>query len=238
MSMWSGWGSKHDQNRIGYRDETGEQLHEVALKQPSKETLQAQRKRSRSRPGQRPNRERQGSYIRSVIDEGQTGPPAPDRPLSAPHQGSQRQFSHTRSVSTPTAGENPTSPSALDGFLHPEFALTATSPTVGTVIPQSNTSSVRPTHDGIAYPFKLKVDGAGGEGGEGGAGVVKNPSMVTLDSRDGFFDAQGSSRPVSSVGSRAVSSAAVDKEAENGAVVEEAKDRPPMDRFFTAAEGL
>jgi hypothetical protein len=109
-------------------------------------------------------------------------------------------------------------------LLHPESAASPLhSPrNAGTVIPPSRTgTSTRPTHDGIAYPFKLKVD-------DGDEKIVRNPSMVTLDSDD-----------ANSTSSR--KSAGVDEALDrlNGVdSKEKVKERPGVERFFTAAEAL
>lgn len=49
---------------------------------------------------------------------------------------------------------------------------------VATVVPATETRSTRPTRAGVAYPFKLKVEGED----EGGAWRRLNASTVTLDS--------------------------------------------------------
>ena len=77
-----------------------------------------------------------------------------------------------------------------------------------TIIPQSDTLSTRPTRDGIAYPFKLVVEGEGRD---------VNASTVTLTS----LQADG-----------------VAEEEEPRPIKRENVERPTIERFVTAQEDL
>lgn len=151
---------------------------------------------------------------------------AQSRPLSRSGSHSrQRPGSHRRTRSVVDEGQTGITPltthiAGIDGLLHPEIAAFPlhTPHVVETVIPPSRTgSSTRPTHAGIAYPFKLKVED--GEGKE----EVKNPSMITLE---GDEDEQ-------------LTVGGVDEALDNlNRVQGQEKERPKPERFVTAAEML
>ncbi|TLD32522.1 hypothetical protein E2P81_ATG05498 [Venturia nashicola] len=208
MSMWSGWGSKHDEIRdqrsasVSQPQEKDEAHPESSAARPASRR-QASRSHSRSHSrsssrSHRPGHQRAASGVRSVTDEGQTGE------------------STNHHLATTTAGE--------DGFLHPGSASSRPqSPAAaGTVIPPSkNGTTTRPQHDGIAYPFKLKV---GDEAGK----HHKNPSIATLDSGDAMSARSGTPNGIKE---------ALDKS--NGVDTrEKTEGRPNVERFYTAADHL
>jgi hypothetical protein len=149
----------------------------------------------------RPGHQRTASGVRSVVDEGQTG-----------------DYSVNQHLATPSRAE--------EGFLHPDSAtFRPQSPdAAGTVIPPSkNGATTRPKHDGIAYPFKLRVDD------EGSKTASKNPSLITLDS--------GDAASTRSEGTGGVEEA-LDKL--NGVdlsqKVGKRNERPGVERYYTAAD--
>jgi hypothetical protein len=149
----------------------------------------------------RPGHQRTTSGVRSVVDEGQTGGHSLNQHLATPATGEGR-FFHPESATS-----RPQSPAAA-----------------GTVIPPSkNGATTRPKHDGIAYPFKLKVDD------EDGKPTSKNPSLVTLDSGDAMSTRSGRTGAVEK---------ALDKL--NGVdpsnTTTEKDDRPGVERYYTAAD--
>lgn len=160
---------------------------------------QASRSHSRSHSrssskSPRPGHQRTTSGVRSVTDEGQAGD------------------SINHHLATTNAGG--------DGLLHPDSVTSRPrSPAAaGTVIPISkNGATTRPQHDGIAYPFKLKVDD--GEGNH----TNWNASLVTLDSGESGR-ANGVKEALNKL---------------NGVVTnEEKEERPGVERFYTAADHL
>jgi hypothetical protein len=159
------------------------------------------RKHSRSSSkSYRPGHQRTTSGVRSVVDEGQTG--------------------HTlnQHFTPPASGE--------DGFLHPNSSTSRPqSPAAaGTVIPPSkNGATTRPKHDGIAYPFKLKVDD------EDGKHTSKNPSLVTLDSGDAMSARSGRTGGVDEALEKLNGVEASNKTGEKD-------ERPGVERYYTAAD--
>jgi acetyl esterase/lipase len=247
MSMWSGWGSKHDQLRVSLcplqapsshtqlitlskikRDVIAEELDEIATQphlSPSGEREGKHKrtrsgtqshKRGRSGTNSRSSRSRRPS-IRNVVDEGQAAEENA-RPRSAPHAdgekfeavGRTRSFSaHDIYVANTEARMRPG-----NGTLKGEGEDLER---VETIIPPSQSGTTRPTHDGIAYPFKLKMPET--EDSE------RNPSIMTLHS-DGVDEE--------------------DNDGLDGILTDDKKDdgekglveRPPIERFVTAREEL
>lgn len=126
---------------------------------------------------------------------------------------------HTRSFSDPSASSEKTDK-------------------VETVIPSSRTGSTRPTHNGIAYPFRLKVPQT--EQGD------RNSSIITLDSDgEGDGDGEGTDRAHKDEATKISHTNGIGSEAtesEKGDVVVKGEgknvERPPIERFVTAAELL
>ncbi|QDS72226.1 hypothetical protein FKW77_005509 [Venturia effusa] len=210
LSMWSGWGSKHDQVREQRSGSVSqpqtndeEQSESSAVRPVSRRQASRTHSRSHSRSSSRsfrPGHQRTTSGVRSVTDEGQTGTII-NQHLAAPSAGA-------------------------DGLLHPDSATPRPqSPAAaGTVIPPSkNGATTRPQHDGIAYPFKLKVDGDEAENHKS-----KNPSIVTLDGGDAVSAANGKTNGVED---------ALD-ELSGVETGEKTEGRPGAERFYTAVNQL
>lgn len=157
--------------------------------------------RSHSRASSKSNRlghQRTTSGVRSVVDEGQTG-----------------SHSINNHLATPSTGEV--------GLLHPGSATSRPqSPAaVCTVIPPSkNGATTRPKHDGIAYPFKLKVDD------EEGTHTSRNSSIVTLDGGDAMSAQSG----------RTDGAEEALKKLEGAERSKTPNERPSVERFYTAAD--
>ena len=207
MSLWSSWGSKHDQHTVERNpfeqvpSDGGASTGEVdgMAQQWSRKGIQRTRSRSVGA-----NRNRPRSTSRTVRDEGQTESNNPN------------QQTYGRTLSP-----NAQSP-------RPERAST-----VGeTIIPLTHTASTRPTHGGIAYPFKLQA--------LDDSRKSVNPSIITLNS-DGQEDEIDSDRADESANKKAQrdkgtpNEAGVDKDVRSEAVGKSA-ERPQVERFVTAPE--
>jgi hypothetical protein len=166
------------------RDFTDEGV-DVAADQPRNTSPSREIKHKRSRSGTESGhrRARSGTQshrsrsrrpsIRNVVDEGQAAEENA-RPRSAPHGDGEKfePVGRTRSFSVPGIG--------VTGVEEGSGKEKQKDEEIETVIPPSQSGTTRPTHDGIAYPFKLKVPES--EGRE------RNPSIMTLRSED---DAEG-----------------------------------------------
>ncbi|KAJ9640523.1 hypothetical protein H2199_006062 [Coniosporium tulheliwenetii] len=94
---------------------------------------------------------------------------------------------------------------------------------VSTVVPATETRSTRPTWAGVAYPFKLRVEGVD----EGSGGKELNASTVTLDSVSlGEGGGEGAGEESSRTSEKA------------GAGDDSRPERPRVERFVTAREEL
>lgn len=229
MSLWSLWGSKHDEKTIVLEQEADKQpetttasaadganaraLHDV-------KTTQGERLDASKKPAYSRSRSRR----RTVTDQNQTGgDDGVDENTPVAVIASQR------------ADHN-------DADLAPDFVPDQTSPQIlvrSPTLEVDESGLKRPKSDGIAFPFSLKKHGA-------------TASMTTLTSSIGV-------RPVDEVGApeakesglennvRDVKGMEVESEnshaavngvhvVENGLVV--SADRPPLETFVTAAEGL
>lgn len=213
MSLWSLWGSKHDMITI--------EREEKADTNPGQPTIAAAANAdgaadAQTKPKPVPKSGHGSSSTRSarlgllaadescsrsrsrhstVTDRGQAGAEIEDLEHLAPP--------------TPGYAEVTPATSTLEKEERTVLASSASRPSSPpTIIPQSDTLSTRPTRDGIAYPFKLVVEGEGRD---------VNASTVTLTSlqADGVAEEEGP-RP---------------GEKEN-------VERPAIERFVTAQEDL
>ena len=206
------------------RETVSEEPDEVAS-QPHLTPPSGERKHKRTRSGTQSHRSRSGTNrsrsgthrshsrrpsIRNVIDEGQTAE-EDARPRSAPHgDGEKFEFvARTRSFSV--------SDSLSAGGSIAKGKNKEGEEKIETVIPPSESGTTRPFHDGIAYPFKLKVPET--------KGAKRNSSIITLhsdgdDERD-VDEADGISREG-------------DKDTGENSI----PGRPPIERFVTAKEEL
>ena len=149
MSMWSSWGSKHDRTTV----EQGNADDLTTTETPKVEGASS----ARDMP---------------VIHEESRA-----RSSSA-HSGSKSRARSTSRIvhDEGQATEEDKGLHTKDGFLMPTSLVDRTPAVADTVIPSTNTTSTRPTHDGIAYPFKLQAP----------KHLMQsvNPSMVTLKSEN------------------------------------------------------
>lgn len=86
-----------------------------------------------------------------------------------------------------------------------------------TLIPATETLSTRPTRGGVAYPFRLKVEGK--EEGDANASTVTLHSLALATPREGEFEKSDV------------------EDGDAGGNEQEEKERPTMERFVTAAVG-
>ncbi|KAH4606154.1 hypothetical protein HBI24_073680 [Parastagonospora nodorum] len=233
MSMWAGWGSKHDSATIDREkdaDHSGNPSEpSTATQKPdqlrtdgavdAKSATSPKRSRGTTLAALRPSRTRSHSRHSAVTDKGQANtslekvssiaPPAPlaEATQIAPERRASPLPSPTGELDSP---EN--LPSLGPGIVisdHPESPAT--------LIPATDGSSTRPTKGGIAYPFSLSV-----------AGQHANASMLTLDSvgiaTPPAVDVPHSEKELSAI------DPVVEPSKESG-------DRPTPERFYTAAPG-
>lgn len=153
---------------------------------------------------------RAASHHSAVTDKGQAGPGNEATAVASPKSPALDDF-----LSSMSAHSVPAVVPALNAV-----------PGTDTVVPDSNTLSTRPTREGVAYPFKLKLY----KDGEGA-----NASMVTLQS----------TMPSGTPGERSVRISedlvrAIDKEGGSEAEEKQSTDgkaeRPQPERFVTANE--
>ncbi|KAF2105758.1 hypothetical protein BDV96DRAFT_655332 [Lophiotrema nucula] len=241
MSMWAGWGSKHDQATIDREEKADAAALEDEANPPTQATNghaepvtdgAAEANAAPSRPARKsftrksrptllsPTPSHTGSHTpsrsrsrsRTVTDQGQIQIPTLET-LAPSNPG--------LAEATVIAPERRASPLpsptiAVSDFDH-DMDSRPQSPE--TVVPETDGTSTRPFRGGVAYPFSLKVGGGEGRAHE------RNASMVTLESVD-VADGSGLSEEVG-VG---------EKVAVDGASGEE-KDRPAVERFETAGVG-
>ncbi|EDU49721.1 acetyl-hydrolase [Pyrenophora tritici-repentis Pt-1C-BFP] len=232
MSMWSGWGSSHDQATIVREkkaDQTGEEPS-VTVQEPATPAanVAAQVKPKRSRgigfisPSMR-TRSRSRSRHSTITDRGQTlesQDPMPTTDLSkiaAPESG--------LADATTLAPERSASAVSLsldsrdDEGLHITVIPSDNPALPSTLIPATDTLTTRPTAGGIAYPFSLKVDGPDGRDVNASTVTLTSVNMATPPAVD---DQQIEMIPENTV-----------EESVNEQVLKE--ERPGIERFFTAA---
>ncbi|KAJ9661578.1 hypothetical protein H2201_006434 [Coniosporium apollinis] len=248
MSLWSLWGSKHDVKTIAREERAGTQDLDSNPEEKSAHRLSSRHlsiaPRRLSTASRRPRRstlqppDQPRSRHRSVTDEGQARPSIDPRYTSIPPP-------HATSTSSPTS--SPTSPadrcglpggapSASEARYPPTLPIDLTGAAgaapletdvdvddVSTVVPATETRSTRPTWAGVAYPFKLRVEGVD----EGSGGKELNASTVTLDSVSlGEGGGEGAGEESSRTSEKA------------GAGDDSRPERPRVERFVTAREEL
>ncbi|KAH7381354.1 hypothetical protein DE146DRAFT_670368 [Phaeosphaeria sp. MPI-PUGE-AT-0046c] len=242
MSMWAGWGSKHDSSTLDREeraDQSGEQADPpTTTHQPGDPPVvgppdSPKRSRNKTLTAPVPSRTRSHSRHSAVTDQGQVGisqedltkqlsdiaPPVPglaNATCIAPERIASPLPSPTGDINFPTS---PLTPGIVISD-HPESPAT--------LIPATDGSSTRPTKGGIAYPFSLKVEGA--------SGVSANASMLTLDSigitTPPAVEPQEAEKEMSAIAP--VIDAPEEKEHEKE---EKVPERPAAERFYTAGMG-
>lgn len=172
-------------------------------------------------------RSRSHSRISNVTDKGQISasledlnhlaPPNPnlaDATRCAPERKASPLPSPTSEISSPGISAAVTPGIVIEDLSRPQSPET--------LIPPTDTLSTRPTRGGIAYPFSLKVEG---EGREVNASTITLQSVSVQDG-EGIASAVASSSPL----------VETEKKADIKAP-DEKVDRPPVERFVTAAPG-
>ncbi|OCL03697.1 alpha/beta-hydrolase [Glonium stellatum] len=175
MSLWSVWGSKHDMMTIE-REKKGDtdpgrktvvdasHADGAADTKARPKTLPKSRRRASSTRAARlgllaANGSRSRSHHSTVTDRGQAD----------------ADIEHLEHLAPPTPGYAEATPAATPLEIEKQTTLASSKSrprSPPTIVPQSDTHSVRPTRDGIAYPFKLAVEGEGRD---------VNASTVTLN---------------------------------------------------------
>ncbi|KAF2202928.1 alpha/beta-hydrolase [Delitschia confertaspora ATCC 74209] len=165
MALWSLWGSKHDEKtlvREKVADETAEQRIIETVEEPGNTENRTQAMQAKSKTRER-------SRHSAVTDQGQTSTLEAeelDHALLTPNAPSDQEGMRKASPLPSPMSEIVVTP-AVEG----DDVQRPTSPP--TVVPFSDTLSTRPTRGGVAYPFRLNVEGGGRD---------VNASMVTLQS--------------------------------------------------------
>ncbi|KAG9187090.1 hypothetical protein G6011_04961 [Alternaria panax] len=233
MSMWSGWGSKHDQATI-VREKKADQNPDTeastSVQDPANTSdgaADSKPKRSRANGLTAPNVKRSRSHSRhsAVTDQGQTGMQMDDlskiEPI-VPHPG--------LADATTLAPERftfPLSPPASElrsPGLFPNIIVSDNPGNDSTVIPATDTLTTRPTAGGIAYPFSLKVGGPDGKDVNASTLTLASVNITTPPAID---NAQSEEKQLGSMGSGS--------ESVNEQVLKE--ERPGVERYFTAGQG-
>lgn len=232
MSLWSLWGSKHDEMTLD-REEKAEQAPDKEVSTSTAEpTDGATEPRTQGRSLKPSSRSRSRSHHSAVTDKGQApattasslenmkvlshlAPPVPGF-AEATQCAPERKASPLPSPQAETNSLNltPTTP----GLLLDDTSRPQSPPTL---IPDTDGLSTRPTRGGIAYPFTLKVDGEGRD---------VNASTVTLQSVHVGTPLQ-EIRPAGDVNEK---SEAVSPPQDNNF---DEKERPVVERFVTAQIG-
>ncbi|RAR02202.1 alpha beta-hydrolase [Stemphylium lycopersici] len=230
MAMWSGWGSSHDQATI-VREEKADQTTEepsTSVQNPEQPNTdgaaESKSKRSRSVGLSMPNigRSRSRSRHSAVTDKGQTGVPMDDLPnmeLPTPGLADATTLAPERSASPLPS---PVSDHESAGL--PSNIILSDNPTLpSTIIPDTDTLTTRPTAGGIAYPFRLKVDGPDGKDVNASTLTLASVNITTPPAVEASPHEKelGSMMPVT--------------ESVNEQVLNE--ERPGIERFVTAGQG-
>lgn len=160
-----------------------------------------------------PSRSRSRSRRATITDQGQTGASTSVEQLShlaPPDPG--------LAEATRIAPERATSGLAVPKSETPDNSRPVSPPE--TFIPATDTLSTRPTRGGIAYPFRLKVDGGDRD---------VNASTVTLQSMG--------SRMESNEAAEQQTGNVPDDKGEKGIISDDVDGRPHAERFLTADLG-
>ncbi|KAF1912051.1 hypothetical protein BDU57DRAFT_542652 [Ampelomyces quisqualis] len=243
MSMWAGWGSKHDSATIDRgekADQANEQFKPAAatekpMQQPAvgatdgnatadttrshTETLTAALITSRQHTHSRQSAVTEKGQANTSVDDltkqlSNIAPPVPGLAEA------------TDIAPEPTASPLPSSTVEALRLSRPGIVVSSDPKSPATLIPATDGSSTRPTKGGIAYPFSLKVDGV--------AGMSSNASMVTLDSvgitTPPAVDVQQSEKGLGSIPAATEATKQVE-------MSEPVQGPPTADRFYTAGAG-
>jgi acetyl esterase/lipase len=199
----------------------------------AKPSRKSSRNRSTLAPATTNGRSRSGSRTRSttVTDAGQIGASTDDltrlNSLAPPIPGfaEATRIAPERSASALNIASDPsTKPPGI------VVEDTARPPSPATEIPGTDTLSVRPTRGGVAYPFRLRV-----EGGERDV----NASTLTLQSVcvEELSDRGAEDGDVGVLEGGVEQEQEQEEKEERGAEVVEENERPGVERFFTARPG-
>ncbi|KAH8637217.1 hypothetical protein IG631_09052 [Alternaria alternata] len=233
MSMWSGWGSKHDEATI-VREKKADQNPDTEVSTSVEDpahtldgAASSKPERSRATGLAAPDVKRSRSRSRhsAVTDQGQTGVPMDDLTKIesiVPHPGlaDATTLAPERSASPLPS---PTSELGSPG-LPPNIIVSDNPGNDSTIIPATDTLTTRPTAGGIAYPFSLKVDGPDGKDVNASTLTLASVNITTPPAVD---DAQNEEKQLGSM--EAVT------ETVNEQILKE--ERPHVERYFTAGQG-
>jgi len=174
MSMWAGWGSKHDSATI-VREEKADQNPDTEASTsaphpantPTDGTTESKPTRSRANNLTAPAVKRSRSHSRhsAVTDKGQTGLPMDDLSkidLPTPGLADATTLAPERSASPLPSPTSELSSPGVGVGIPPNIIVSDNPDNSSTIIPETDTLTTRPTAGGIAYPFSLKVDGPDG----------------------------------------------------------------------------
>lgn len=177
-----------------------------------------------------PSRSRSRSRRATITDQGQTGPLTSVEQLSHlappdPGLAEATRIAPERQASALAVPENET-PTLGIAVQKADMSRPASPPE--TLIPATDTLSTRPTRGGIAYPFRLKV--------EGGDRDV-NASTVTLQSMGGMEGEDAEKSGNADLEKEAENLTEKAGEGEKGLIGDEVAERPYPERFVTADTG-
>ncbi|EUC27027.1 hypothetical protein COCCADRAFT_10254 [Bipolaris zeicola 26-R-13] len=264
MSMWSIWGSSHDQATIvreGKAEQgTAEPTDTVQAPQPSDTdgAAESKSKRSRGTGLSMPNfgRARSRSRVSAVTDRGQADMDMDDlSQMDLPKPGL---ADATRLAPERAASGLPSLTVEQDNQTSMPNVIASDNPALpSTIIPSTDTLTTRPTAGGIAYPFRLKVDGAEGRDVNASTVTLASVNITTPSARDSneFEKQLGNPASISETmndqvqkeqakGSKHSSSTGKGAGLFSDGVDEPESDeekkveRPPVERFETAKEDL
>jgi len=240
MSMWAGWGSKHDSATI-VREEKADQNPDTEpstsapdpANTPTDGTTESKPTRSRANNLTTPGIKRSRSHSRhsAVTDKGQTGLPLDDLSkikidLPTPGLADATTLAPERSASplpSPTSTSELSQPGIGMG-MGPNIIVSDNPDNSSTIIPETDTLTTRPTAGGIAYPFSLKVDGPDGRDVNASTLTLASLNVATPPAVDGGDE-----------GGKQLGSMVPGGESVNEQVLKE--ERPGVERFFTAGAG-
>ncbi|KAI4680860.1 hypothetical protein J4E81_010044 [Alternaria sp. BMP 2799] len=253
MSMWAGWGSKHDSATVSaltfnvshdnvtnttqiVREEKADQNPDTEASTsapdpantPTDGTTESAPTRSRANNLTAPAVKRSRSHSRhsAVTDKGQTGLPLDDLSkiaLPTPGLADATTLAPERSASPLPS---PVSELSSPGIGIPPNIIVSDNPdNSSTIIPETDTLTTRPTAGGIAYPFSLKVDGPDGRDVNASTLTLASVNITTPPAVDGDEGGKQLGSMVTGGQSESV----------NEQVLKE--ERPGVERFFTAGAG-